>query len=265
MNTDRSVLKEFLQYPLQDGGDILRRFAQLPGAIFEQGAHPLARYVYVPGTRKDRVLLIAHCDTVWDRVYGRASAEQTLHEENGILTGECGDVGIGADDRAGCAMLWLLRDSGHSLLVLDGEEHGHFGANFICHKRKKLLRELNAHAYLLQLDLWGGDACMYHGIPNRRGFCRFIEGLGFHEENKKCGTDVSYLSESACGANISVGYYRYHRPTECLHIEQWEHVLEILRAALQNPQKRYRTRKTVRLWRKARITASLCYHRIRGR
>ena len=34
------------------------------------------------------------------------------------------DEGIGADDRAGCAILWLLKDSGHSLLVTNGEEIG---------------------------------------------------------------------------------------------------------------------------------------------
>ena len=50
--------------------------------------------------------------------------------EDGVYSSGDDLCGIGADDRAGCAMLWLLRDSGHSLLILDGEEHGQVGAAF---------------------------------------------------------------------------------------------------------------------------------------
>lgn len=263
MEAERVILKEFLDCPLEDGGEILRRFADLPGAVLRQGAHPLERFVYVPGARKDRVLLIAHCDTVWDQNYRRISSRQILCEENGVLHGTFDGLGIGADDRAGCAMLWLLRNSGHSLLILDGEEHGHFGANYLVREHKKLLRELNAHRYLLQLDLWGGRSCLYHGIPNRRRFCEMIEAWGFCEEHKKNGTDISYLAKSACGANLSVGYHRFHRADEFLSLAEFEGVLAVLRTELEKPQKRYRTRRTVRLYRFARRTASRVYHLFR--
>lgn len=263
MNAEQAVLKEFLSCPLQDGQELLRRFASLPGAVFRQGAHPLERFVYVPGARTDRVLLIAHCDTVWDQNYRRVDASQALCEENGVLHGTVDGLGIGADDRAGCAMLWLLRDSGHSLLILDGEEHGHFGANYLCREHKKLLRELNAHRYLLQLDLWGGRSCLYHGIPNSRRFREMIEGMGFVEEKKNNGTDISYLAKAACGANLSVGYHRFHRADEFLSVAEWEGVLATLRTALAKPQKRYRTRCTVRLRRFTRRAASRIYHHFR--
>jgi hypothetical protein len=37
---------------------------------------------------------------------------------------------LGADDRAGLAILWLLRDLGHSLMVTDLEEHGRMGSTY---------------------------------------------------------------------------------------------------------------------------------------
>lgn len=263
LDLEQTILREFLNCPLEDGSEILKRFAALPGAVFAQGAHPLERFVYVPGTRKDRVLLIAHCDTVWDRNYRRINGQQVLCEENGVLHGTLADFGIGADDRAGCALLWLLRQSGHSLLILDGEEHGHFGANYLRREHRKLLRELNAHRYLLQLDLWGGNSCMYHGIPNSRRFCEMVESWGFCEEKKNNGTDISYLATAACGANLSVGYHRFHRANEFLVLAEWESMLKRLRTELAKPQKRYRTRCTVRLYRFARRTASRVYHHFR--
>lgn len=253
--TEYRELLTFLQCPLQDGGQILERFRSLPNAVSGQGTHPRERFVYVAGTRKDRVLLLAHCDTVWDRSYCATEGEQVLHEENGLLSGTVATLGIGADDRAGCAMLWLLRNSGHSLLLLDGEERGHLGAKYLRTAYPKLLRELNHHAYMLQLDLWGGDSCMYHGILNCRRFCNMIESWGFREERKKNGTDISYLCKRVCGANLSVGYRDFHRDTETLDVRQWQRVLAILRERLAQPQRCYHTRRLRRLYLWGRRTA----------
>ena len=258
-----NCLMELLNCPLEDGTEILERFRTLPDAIFRQGEKPLERFVYCPGSRKDRVLLIAHCDTVWDRDYGKAPQPQSLVLDGDLVRSGCPTQGIGADDRAGCAMLWALRDSGHSLLVLDGEEHGHFGAKYLCSAYPKLLKELNAHAYMLQLDLWGGRRCMYHGIANSRRFCRQIAAWGFQEERMPNGTDISYLCTTACGANLSVGYRGFHTPKETLSVSCWEAVLHRLREELQKPQKRYRTRTAVRLYRRLRAFAAKQYHKHR--
>lgn len=66
-------------------------------------------FVYVPGKREDRVVLIAHADTVYN------SGQEIIFEE-GIYRSGTPYCGIGADDRAGCAILYLLKDFGHSLL-----------------------------------------------------------------------------------------------------------------------------------------------------
>ena len=123
----RQIVEQFLNMPLSNADEIFQMFSAMPGAIAKQGKKPLERYVYVPGTRAKRVLLVAHADTVWDRSYGKAS-ETTVVFQDGVFSGTNPACGIGADDRAGCAMLWALRDSGHSLLLVDGEEHGKHGA-----------------------------------------------------------------------------------------------------------------------------------------
>ena len=64
-----SVLKQFLSFPLDDSTPIFQMFLQLPGAVQSRGRRPMERFVYVPGAREDRVLLIAHTDTVWDAHY----------------------------------------------------------------------------------------------------------------------------------------------------------------------------------------------------
>ena len=57
---NEKLLYDFLNIPLDSGDEIFERFATLPGAISGVGKNPLERYVYIPGTRKDRVVLVAH-------------------------------------------------------------------------------------------------------------------------------------------------------------------------------------------------------------
>ena len=146
-------------------------------------------------------------------------------------------------------MAWLLRDSGHSLLVLDGEEKGHWAAKYIVREHKALLKELNRHAYMLSLDFPGGNRCHYHGIPNRKRFCDYIEAkLDLKPVTRYFGADVSFLSRSACGVNVSVGYYKMHTPQEYLKLSEWYSMYETLYRVLSAVQPRFQTRKLVR-WR----------------
>lgn len=248
--SDIRVLTQFLNAPLSDGTELLERFRCLPGAVYGQGGHPLERFCYVPGKRKDRVLLLAHCDTVWDKVYcPPVQMRQELLRNGNVLYSGARANGIGADDRAGCALLWLLRESGHSLLLLDGEEHGHFGARFLRDQYPALLREMNRHAYFLQLDLWGECSFMSHGVPNSAEFHRMLNDWGFKEEDTAGGTDISYLCRSVCGANLSVGYRDYHTPKETLNLSAWQRIYGILEQRLSQPQKRCCVRIAPRLYR----------------
>lgn len=233
----------FLRVPLDSGDKIFARFSALPGAVAGEGSSPLQRFVYVPGTREDRVVLVAHIDTVWDRAYKRAfSEERDVLFADGVFSSANPDCGIGADDRAGCAMLWEMRESGHSLLITDGEEHGKFGARYLKKSHKKLFRELNRHCFMIELDWMGTDSCLYNQVDNTNKFKRYIEGgLGCVDSKKKGGTDLQHLCRRICGVNIGIGYCDYHKNSEKLILADWENTFAKLSAFLALPQKRFRS------------------------
>ena len=243
------LLEEFLSYPLDDGTEILDRFATLPSAICDRGEHPMERFVYVPGQRKDRILLVVHVDTVWDRHYDiMQRGQKPVFQQDRVVSGTS-LAGIGADDRGGCALLWHFRNSGHSLLLLDGEEKGHFAAKYIAREQKKLLREFNGHRYIMALDLPGGRIAHYHGVHNSSAFDQFVcKKLGCQIMTLKKGSDLSYLCRGACGVNLGVGYHSAHTANEFLSLSQWLDTAALLEDLLPQEQRRYRTRIFPRVW-----------------
>lgn len=241
---NHELLSEFLSTPLDCSDSLFDRFAALPNAMTATGPEPLQRYVYIPGNRKDRVVLVAHADTVWDKAYGKPfSGTPEISFENSVFLSANPACGIGADDRAGCAMLWALRDCGHSILLVDGEEHGKRGARFLRKANRKLFRELNRHCYMIELDWQGTNSCLFNQVDNTRKFKSYIEGvLGFADSKAKGGTDLQVLCKSVCGVNIGIGYRGCHTVKEHLIVSEWENTLEKLSAFLQQPQKRFRTK-----------------------
>lgn len=233
------VLHRFLSFPLTDGADILALFATLPGAIAGTGKASLQRYVFVPGSRKDAVVLVAHIDTVWDHAYGKA-AQTSVTYRDGAFYGANPTCGIGADDRAGCAMLWALRDCGHSLLLVDGEEKGKWGAKYLRNSNPKLFRKLNHHRFMIELDWRGTGGCLYNQVENTQAFKEYISStLGFHDDKEKGGCDLQVLCRNICGVNIGIGYHDYHRPTEHLVVSEWEETLNALSDFLQKEHPKF--------------------------
>ena len=91
----RGVLEDFLSFPLESSVEILERFASLPNAIYHNDSQK-CNFVYVPGNRQDRALLIAHCDTVWDKEYfNYGEINQTVKCESGTYSGVKENFGIG--------------------------------------------------------------------------------------------------------------------------------------------------------------------------
>jgi hypothetical protein len=75
---DIKVLLEFLNMPLDGTGEIFAKFQELEGAVRRgEGAE---QFLYRPGSRKDRVLLVAHADTVF-----RSGGRQEIVQEDGII------------------------------------------------------------------------------------------------------------------------------------------------------------------------------------
>lgn len=244
LTNHKDTISEFLNTPLNCADKILDRFAALPGAIVENGEGALQRYVCIPGTRKDRVVLVAHTDTVWDKAYKPDFSEnQSVIFENGVFKGTNSNCGIGADDRAGCAMLWALRECGHTILIVDGEEHGKHGARYLKKTNKKLYAELNRHRYMLELDWKGTNCALFNQVDNTKKFRSYIENdLGFADSKAPGGTDLAILCRDICGANLGVGYHGWHKSSETLVLAEWENTLQKLTEFLKHPQQRFPTK-----------------------
>lgn len=243
-STSEKTIFDFLNTSIESGDWIFDKFSKLPNAVTGKGEKPLQRYVYIPGARKDRIVLVAHVDTVWDREYSNTLYESgNVGFKNGAFYSLSSGCGIGADDRAGCAMLWELRDSGHSILLLDGEEHGKIGAKFLKESNKKLFRELNRHCFMAELDWKGTDCCLYNQVDNTEKFKRYIEkNIGFYDSKEKGGCDLQVLCKKICGVNLGVGYYGYHTDKEILILSEWENTLTKLIEFLRKPQVKFRSK-----------------------
>ena len=245
---ERKVLEKFLSMNVKSSDEVFDEFAKLDNAQV-YGDKPLKRFIYIPGTRKDRVLLVAHADTVWDKNYmpellptpqrlGYAFGKY-YNENSSSLTG------IGADDRAGCAILYLLKNSGHSLLILDGEEHGQIGANYLKNNYPALFKEINEHCYAIQFDRRNANDFKCYNILVTQDFKNHIsKNLKMEEAGKKAKTDIVVLCEKMCGANLSVGYYGEHTEYERLDFKQWLSTYKKVSEMLQNEQKLYQTKQT---------------------
>ncbi len=220
---ERQAVEEFLALPLEGTDAVFEKFAALPGAVRKRGEKPKEQFIYVPGVRGDRAVIAAHADTVWDAVYDETRAR-----------------GLGADDRAGCAMAFLLRDSGHSLLILDGEEHGAQGSEFLKRECPEIFSEINDHSYIVQLDRRGSTDYKFYKLPVSQEFRAYIEAeTGYHDAGTDSRTDIVVLCEKVCGVNLSVGYYNEHGPEESFVYEEWAHTLDVVRNMLQKRLTRY--------------------------
>ena len=232
--TDREVLEMFLNYELGYPDEVFDKFMELEGARYYTH-YDNPDCVYVPGKRKDRVLLVAHADTV-----STVPGKHSVIFEDGIYRGGENDYGIGAYDRAGCAILWLLKDSGHSLLVTNDEEIGSLGAHNIKDIHKDLFDEINEHQYILEFDRRNASDYKVYNIPVTDEFKSFIEGsTGYTEADKRSSTDISILCGKICGANLSVGYRNEFQLKEILVFSEWSNTLNIARKFLAEEQRKF--------------------------
>ena len=235
--TPEAVLWEFLSYPLHTAEDILKRFSDLPRAVQKKGDGLRQAFVYIPGTRDDAATLIAHADTVFS-----FEGEHKMVYENDIISSAQDTVGIGADDRAGCALLWLLRDGGHNILVIGGEEFGQPAAHYLVSHHPDILKEIQNSSFMIEFDRRTAKAYITYNIPVTTKFRKYIERETNYEEIEKSGiTDICILcTEGCCGVNVSVSYYNAHHSNEYINLKEWLYNYEVVSKMLAKPLKKYR-------------------------
>lgn len=237
--TDRETLENFLRCGLSTGKEVFEKFQALERAKTYESKGTID-CVYVPGRRKDRVLLVAHADTVFTIYPDDEKSHEFFIDEGDIYRSLEDYVGIGADDRAGCAILWLLKDTGHSLLITNNEEVGNEGAENIRRNHKELFVELNEHRYMIEFDRRNSHDYKVYDIPVTEDFKRYIEAkTGYEEADRRASTDIRVLCEKISGVNLSVGYYDEHHANESLNFAEWQNTLNVVRRMLEPEQPKF--------------------------
>lgn len=210
--------------------DVLRQFMTLEGAYMDGRGDSC--FVYVPGHRKDKALLVAHADTVFGENYvPKIGLESGVlfslsHKDDGIRRSrgtkegsKMVGTGLGADDRAGCAIIWKLRELGHSILITSGEEIGQIAAHAIM-ENKWWKEEIAKHQFAVQFDRKGYKDIVFYQCGTTKFEDYVKEETGYKVE-RGSRTDICVLCKDICGVNISVGYYNEHTKDEILVIDQW--------------------------------------------
>ena len=222
---DSDILMKFLRMPLASSDAVFDEFARLDGAVL-RGKAP-GRFLYVRGSRADRVLLVAHADTVWTPPVkdGQiASPAQDVYIEEGVIQNRNG--GLGADDRAGCAIVWLLRNSGHSILITDGEEYGLQGSSFLMAENPDIADEINrSHQFCVQFDRRNSRDFKCYSVGTDEFRAYIAAETGYQEPDRHSCTDIVELCRDICGVNFSIGYYKEHTDREYLVLDEWQSTL----------------------------------------
>lgn len=229
-NRDIDCLVSFLNIPLNRTDLVFERFMDIPSShILGEGK---SRFLYAPGSRRDRVALVAHVDTLWDS-RALAGCEEALNTVDSFEDAQVdlmfedeyisnpGRI-LGGDDRAGCAALWLLQDLGHSLILTDGEELGCIGSKYLQQKHTDLHKSIiESHMFFLELDLANGDEFKCYNVGTDP-FREYVHKSTGYTESKEPGyTDICEIAGGICGVNMSVGYYCPHSYEEFVNTDEW--------------------------------------------
>jgi hypothetical protein len=237
-NEDVKVLMDFIRKPLESTTEIFDIFRNLPNAVYrESGVNDQEKFCYIEGTRPDKVLLVAHADTVWHERVSKfpnsiSSKRNNIHNPqiiDGVIE-STSDVGIGADDRSGIAILWLLKDMGHSILIVDGEERGMIGSSWLISHNKDIAEKINNdHSFVIQFDRRGASDFKCYSVGSNE-FREYLKKETLYSEPERFSfTDICTLCYKVVGVNLSVGYYNEHTAREILVIREWIHTLNMVR------------------------------------
>ena len=221
------ILRDFLKLPHQAKA-VHDKFASLPGAILESTPDGMG-FVFIPATRPSPVLLVAHADVV-----GAPIQLPKLYENDSVISNP-GNI-LGADDRAGCALIWALRNLGHGILITDGEEMGCLGAEKIMEDYPELREELQSkYQFMVEFDRKNRDEYKCYDVGTD-DFRRYIEKVtNFHEPDRHACTDIAVLARKICGVNLSCGYCNPHRRDEYIVKNDWLNTLQIAEKWLSSP------------------------------
>ena len=224
-----NVLREFLHCDY-DSQTVFDKFLAVKkeGDVFhENKTYGKRRFWYRPATRKNAVLLVAHADvkTPIDMPENHVIVLETSEEfvNNNLI------APLGGDDRCGCALIYLFRNSGHGLLVTDGEERGLCGAHELVENCPEIFEEINRTCnFFIELDRRGDKHYkFYDQVP--WAFSNYIEDqTGWLEDTGFGLTDISVICKEHPGVNLTVGYHEAHSTRERVVKSEWMNTVYLL-------------------------------------
>lgn len=199
---------------------VVRRFQSVPGSITLPGPKGQGPIVFIPGTKATRALLVAHYDTVWDTSFTQNPVK--VRFSNGLFFSTQPKLGIGADDRAGCTMLWLLRELGHSLLLVPGEEKGCLGTHHLIKEHPSLL---TGHQMALEFDRRDARDIATYSCQNPDHIDYLLRFFPDYIKTWGSSTDIRHLGPhmGVASANFSIGFRNEHSAAEVLRLGDFLH------------------------------------------
>ena len=194
--------------------DILEKFATMSGLSSIGDAHD---WVYIEGTNKNPVCIVAHADTVH-----RTEPSKIYHDPKARVCWS--PSGLGADDRAGCYAAWKLWNKlkgKHSVLITTGEESGGIGAR---NAAAFLGDDLEKNSFFIQLDRRGHSDAVFYDVSTNEFEDYILESLPRFKHEHGSFTDICILCPTAgrCGVNLSIGYRNEHTKHEYLNLKSME-------------------------------------------
>lgn len=191
-------------------------------------------WLFLPDEVKNRVVMVAHIDTVYDD-----SIEKRIEVLNNGQELWSPD-GLGADDRAGVwagiEVFYCMPEPYRPVLLLtDEEESGCHGAIEASHLFKDMLSDVS---FFLELDRRGDRQCVFYNNEPEE-FKLYIESFGFRRA-AGITSDIAHLCPAVnrCGVNLSIGNRKPHSKEETLVIAHLQNTAERLPLILQDNCKR---------------------------
>jgi len=180
---------------------------------------------YMYATGEIPVMLVAHVDTVHKAPPKKIYFDK---EEKALWS----YTGLGADDRAGVAMIHAVLNSGFKpyILLTNYEETGGKGA-------REAVKRIKPPAVNIVIELdraWENDA-VYYQCDNPK-LEKYVNEFGFKTAHGSF-TDICVLCPDwgIGGVNLSTGARRCHSPDEYLKVDEWEKTLKEVKKMLKSP------------------------------
>ena len=185
-------------------------------------------------------LLVAHTDTV--AAIPPKKSEIIYDPKNKVILrkpmlgwSKWGSEPLGADDRLGVAMIYLLLQQFPEapVLLLNYEEYGGYGAR---QAAAILKEELQRYPYFIELDRCGCKHFAHYGHINTQ-FTEFLSAiLPNWQFQRGTFTDIAILCPAAkrCGINIAIGYYNQHTAHEFVELQHNRRPLKVGSGPRQN-------------------------------